>query len=91
MRSALILASVLILGACNMAADAQGSSGGGGPRVQRSFNLAGFDAVSLAGPHDVVVTVGPQFSVRAEGDAETLDRLDLRVEGGNLKIGTKRD
>jgi hypothetical protein len=90
MRSALILASALLVGACNMAAEAQEGSGGG-PRAQRSFNVAGFDAVSVAGPHDVIVTVGPQFSVRAEGDAETLDRLDIRVEGGNLKVGTKRD
>ena len=91
MRSALILASALVLGACNVAAIAQEGSRDGGPRTQRSFNLGGFDSVSLAGPHDVIVTVGPQFSVRAEGDAETLDRLDLRVEGGDLRIGTKRD
>ena len=91
MRSALILVSALGLGACNMAADAQEGSGGGGPRIQRSYDLSGFDSVSLAGPHDVIVTVGPQFSVRAEGDAETLDRLEFRVENGNLKVGTKHD
>lgn len=88
MRAALILASVFILGACNMAADAQ--SAGGGQRSQRSFDVAGFDAVSLAGPHDVIVTVGPRHSVRAEGDPETLDRLNIKVEGSSLKIGMER-
>lgn len=90
MRTGLILASALMLGACNMAADAQPGSGGGGQRSQRSFDLAGFDAVSLAGPHDVIVTVGPRHSVRAEGDPETLDRLKIEVEGSNLKIGMER-
>jgi hypothetical protein len=91
MRTKLILVSALILGACNMAADAQsGSGGGGGQRSQRSFDLAGFDAVSLAGPHDVIVTVGPRHSVRAEGDAETLDRLKIEVDGSSLKIGMER-
>jgi hypothetical protein len=90
MRSALILGSVLALGACNMAADAQ-EGGGGGSGTQRNYDLSGFDRVSLAGPHDVIVTVGPQFSVRAEGDAETLDRLKIEVDGTNLKIGTRKE
>jgi hypothetical protein len=86
---AIILVSSLALAACNMAADAQGTAGGG-ERGQRSFNLAGFDRVALAGPHDVIVTVGPAHSVRAEGDRDTLDKLDIRVEGGGLKIGMKK-
>ncbi len=89
MRGAILLASVFVLAACNMAADAQAGPGGGA-LGQRSFNLAGFDAVSVAGPHDVVVAVGSAHSVRAEGDQETLDRLEIKVEGGNLKIGTKK-
>lgn len=90
MRSLSILAPIFALAACNMAAEAQEGSGGGGQRTERRFDLSGFDAVSLAGPHDVVVTVGPGHSVRAEGDPETLDRLDIEVEDGKLKIGTKR-
>jgi hypothetical protein len=89
MRTGLVLASALMLGACNMSADAQSGSGGG-QRSQRSFDLAGFDAVSLAGPHDVIVTVGPRHSVRAEGDPQTLDRLKIEVDGSNLKIGMER-
>lgn len=89
MRSALILASMLALGACNMAAEAQEGSGGG-QRAERRFDLAGFDAVLLAGPHDVIVTVGAAHSVRAEGDPETLDRVEIEVEGGTLRIGAKK-
>ena len=88
-----ILLSNLALVACNMSADAQEADRGdrgGGPVTQRSFDLAGFDAVGLAGSPNVLVTVGGAHSVRAEGDAETLDRLELRVEDGTLKIGTKK-
>ncbi len=90
MRASLVLASTLALAACNMAADAQEAIGAGGGS-QRTFNLAGFESVSLAGPHDVIVTVGPQHSVRAEGDADTIERLNIEVENGNLKIGMKRN
>ena len=59
---------------------------------QRSFNLAGFNSVSVAGPHNVVVQVGPAHSVRAEGPAGVLDRLEIVVEdGGNLEVRQKKD
>jgi hypothetical protein len=90
-RTLAILLSNLALVACNMTADAQEGDqrGGGGPVVARSFDLTGFDAVGLAGSQDVEVRVGGAFAVRAEGDAEMIERLDLRVEDGTLKIGYK--
>lgn len=88
MRAAMILASTLALAACNMAAEAQdGAGGGSGPVTQRSYQLGAFTSVSLAGPHDVVVAVGPAHSVRAEGPTEVLDRLKVEVDGRSLKIG----
>lgn len=89
MRSLIVLVSTLALAACNMAADAQNDPGDG--RVsQRSFNVGTFEGVALGGSHDVVVSVGGPASVRAEGDAEIIDKLDIRVEDGTLKIGTKK-
>ncbi len=89
MRLAAILMSTLALGACNAnAQDAQGD--GGGKMTQRDYQLSGFDAVGLAGSPDVIVKVGGAHSVRAEGDSETLDRLDIRVEDRTLKIGMKK-
>ena len=91
MRAALILASALVVAACSAAADAErGERMDPGPMSQRSFDLAGFNSVSLAGPHDVIVTVGPAFSVRAEGPANVLDRLELDVQGDSLNIGMKK-
>ena len=91
MRAAvLILASALAIAACSMAGAERGEDKDPGPMSQRSFDLTGFSSVSLGGPHDVVVTVGPAFSVRAEGPSNVLDRLDLKVEGNNLEIGMKK-
>ena len=92
MRTLGILLSNLALVACSMSADAQEGERevGGGAITQRSFDLAGFDAVGLAGSPNMVVTVGGPHSVRAEGDAEMLERLELRVEDGTLKVGYKK-
>jgi hypothetical protein len=90
MRSAMILTSVLLLGACNMTGHAEQGEGGGGEKANRSYQVGSFDRVSLAGSHNVVVAVGGAPSVRAEGPAKTLDRLDIRVENGALEIGSKK-
>ena len=92
---ALFLASVFALAtACNAGAH---SNGGGndraalsGPRISRDFQVGGaFDKVNLAGPMDVDVRVGAQASVRAEGQAAGLDRLEIAVVNGELRIGTR--
>lgn len=90
MRS-IVFASVLALGACNVSADAQDNADTSTTRVQRSFEVGSFDSVSLGGPHNVVVQVGPAASVRAEGPAAELDRLKIEVRGGALEIGTRKD
>jgi hypothetical protein len=46
-----------------------------------------FQSVSLTGSPDVIVTVGGAPSVRAEGDARMVERLDIRVRDGDLRIG----
>ena len=55
--------------------------------AQRTFSVGPFQSVSLTGSPDVVVTVGGAPSVRAEGDARLVERLEIRVEDGDLKIG----
>lgn len=94
-----ILSAMIVLGACSSANGERGQSGQngdheqGGARsaaTQRNFPVGPFQAVALEGSHDVVVTVGGEPAVRAEGDAEALDRLDIRVEGDTLHVGQKR-
>ena len=54
--------------------------------TSRSYDLAGFEEISVVGPHHVVVSVGPAFSVRAEGPQQTLADTEVEVEDGRLKI-----
>lgn len=56
---------------------------------QRRFPATGFDRVAVSGSDDVTIRQG-QFSVMADGDAAELDRLEIRVENGTLKIGRKK-
>ena len=87
MRNAAILASMLALAACNShAQESQAEAGGSGTR---GYQVAAFDRVSLGGPHNVLVSVGGAPSVRAEGEAKTLERLEIKVENGQLHIGTR--
>ncbi len=59
--------------------------------VSRSYDLAGFDGVSVIGPHRVVISVGPAYSVRAEGPQETFAKTEVEVEDGRLKIHPVED
>lgn len=85
MRS-VIFGAILVLGAC------ASHESEGGPRAtsQRSFQVGQFQSVSLEGSPNVVVTVGGAPSVRAEGDSRMVERLDVRVEDGTLRIGYRR-
>lgn len=55
----------------------------------RNFPVSGFDRLGGSGPWDVRVHTGAAPSVNAVGDREMLDRLQIEVVGGQLKIGTK--
>ena len=89
MRQLLIAASALAVAACSANAQ-RGEDGPSGEQGRRDFTVGEFRSVSLEGSHDVVVNVGGAASVRAEGDARMIERLDIRVENGALKIGTQR-
>jgi hypothetical protein len=85
--AAALLGTVLIAAACQAGGNAEETRG---PTAQRDFPPGGpFDRIALTGSTDVVVTVGGAASIRAEGAAETLDRLEIVAEGGQLRIGMR--
>jgi hypothetical protein len=97
-----IIGALIAASACTSANGNESGNGGNsisggsegaqtGSAGQRSFDVGAFQSVSLAGAHDVIVTVGGPPSVRAEGDAEALERLEVRVEGGVLRLETRRN
>src|SRR4051812_16475738 len=75
LRAALPLTAALLLGACNMHADAR-EDNGDHQNIRRNFQVGDFQKISLPGSPNVVVTVGGTPSVRAEGDKAEIDRLD---------------
>lgn len=87
MRTMTILAITLIVSACGGSiGTAQASQSTNAAIEQRDYDVSGFTRVSTTGPHRVIVSVGPAFSVHAEGPAATLQRTDVLVENGELKI-----
>jgi hypothetical protein len=52
--------------------------------------LKDFEGITLQGPDNVIVTPGPNFSVRTEGDAQSVRYLTAEVERGVLKIGRQK-
>jgi len=91
MRSFLLIASALAVAACSANARRGGDEGSSGEQARRNFEVGRFQSVSLEGAADVVVAVGGPASVRAESDSRAVERLEIRVENGALKIGTRRD
>jgi hypothetical protein len=89
MRKLLALAPVLALAAACSAGARQGDQHASGEQGRRNFEVGAFTGVALEGSHDVIVTVGGAPSVRAEGDANAIERLNIRVENGTLKLGTR--
>jgi len=78
--------AILMLMACGSRA----SESDAGP-PQNLDALRDFTGITLAGPDRVVVTRGPQFSVRAEGDARALARLEIDVKDGELRVKRKHN
>jgi hypothetical protein len=82
MRAVLLAGALALLSGCGDGAQARA-------QARRDFQVGAFDRIDLAGSPDVVVAVGAQPSVRAEGDAATIERLEIAVVEGELRIGMR--
>jgi Putative auto-transporter adhesin, head GIN domain len=63
----------------------------GAAAAERRFPVMGFDKVSASGSEDVTIITGKAASVVATGPQERLDNLDIRVDGGTLRIDHKKN
>lgn len=99
MRSLLLATALGLIAACSAgaqsgsadagAAQHKGPAATAGAQANRDFQVAAFDRINLTGAANVVVTVGGQPTVRAEGDAALVERLEINVVGGELRIGMR--
>lgn len=86
----IVMATLLPLAACgNFAQDDTPGVQASGSGSSRTYQVADFTAVELAGSDNVEVRVGPGFSVRAEGDPSALDRLKITREGDSLRVSRR--
>ena len=83
MRTVILLATAATL---SLAACGGSSAEAPGPRVQRDYAVGEFDKIEVAGPFDVTVTTGGKPSVHASGPSNLIDKMEVTVEGGVLKI-----
>ena len=86
----LLLVAALPLAACGHASANKPGVPGTGSGPARSFAVADFTGVEVAGPDPVEISTGTGFSVRAEGDPSVLDKLRITREGGSLKVDRER-
>ncbi|WP_315760655.1 head GIN domain-containing protein [Sphingomonas sp. Y38-1Y] len=87
MRFTALLLAIPLVACGGGSADA----GGQGPRGERSYKLSGFTRVVNAAPAEVRITTGGGFDVVANGNQKLLDRLEIDVVDGTLRIRTKKD
>jgi len=90
--SALLLAGLsLMTTACSKegGGNAAPASGQSAHAAQNWSALKDFTAIDAVGPDDVVVIISDGFAVRAEGDPNAIEKLEIAVNDGRLKIGRK--
>jgi hypothetical protein len=86
MRKILTLVSVGALAALGGSMSAAQGNETEAQSTSRTYDLAGFEKISVVGPHHIVVSVGPAFSVRADGPQQTLADTAVEVDDGRLEI-----
>jgi hypothetical protein len=86
MRVLLLAAILASTAACTAGAQGNGEAAA---RASRTFQVGAFDKIDLAGSPDVIVAVGGQPSVRAEGEAADLERLEIAVVDGELRVSMR--
>ena len=64
-------------------------SASAGSKVSEKRNLSGFEAIEISGSPKVVYTQGKSFSVRVEGERESVDDIETTVSGKTLQVRNK--
>lgn len=84
------LAAAVATAAIALSACSEGRAQSGGPAISRSYQVASFTGLEVAGPYDVKVVTGKTVSVSARGPQQQLDETEVTVRDGKLLIRPKR-
>lgn len=58
--------------------------------VTQDFDLRDFDRIDVAGVYELEVSVGPEFSVTLAGPEDEMNRVEARVDNGELVLDQKK-
>lgn len=61
-----------------------------GNKITRSYDLSGFDEISVSGVYDVQIRTGDEFSIRLEGREKEMKYARVEVSGDRLELGQKK-
>lgn len=88
-RSIVLTASAIALAACNSSIGLA-EERDAGAETSRTYQVAAFDQIEVAGPYDVTVTTGGATAVAAKGGSALLDETEVVVEDNKLIIRPKK-
>jgi hypothetical protein len=80
-----------VIAACAALSACGGGHENPGPVVSRNFQVGAFDQVEAAGPFDVTIHTGAAPSVQVRGNQALIDRLQVDVDNGKLRIRPHSD
>ena len=86
-RSLVLVTVVLLLAGCTIPFGTR--INGSGPAVTKDFDLAGFTAVATGSAFQVEITRAETYSVAVTVNENLVERLDVSVSGGTLRIYLK--
>ena len=84
--TSLVFAGALLLTACSFSSENRERQDD--DRTTRTFDLKGFDRLSLGSAFEITVTKG-NYSVKVEGRKQDLNDLEAEVSGGKLRVHYK--
>ena len=88
MRRAIVLG--IIAAAMAAAGCTEARSENGGPAIERDFKVGEFDRIELRGAYDTTVRTGSAPSVRAKGNEDVINDLEVAVHDRKLVISHKK-
>ena len=60
-----------------------------GPVVEKTLDLADFNAITVTGSADMILSQSETFSVKVNANEEVFEYIDFSVENGTLKLKNK--
>ncbi len=85
----ILLVSAIALGGMSVA-NAHDDDSDDKNKITQTYDLTGFDGISVSGVYDVEVTVGKDYSIRLEGREKEMEYAEVELDGDTLELGKRK-